>query len=54
MIANTERKIEMAKLDVDKVVMEIINKTLVSLDEVIDMNNDKKVYKQRKEYLIHR
>lgn len=43
MITNTERKIEIAKFDVDKVVMEIINKTLVLLDEVIDMNNDKKV-----------
>ena len=44
-IVNTERKIEIAKSDNDKVVMEIINKTLELLDDVIEMNNDKKVLK---------
>lgn len=43
MIMNTKRKIEIAKFNIDKVVMEIINKTLELLDEVIGLNNDKKV-----------
>lgn len=43
MISNTKRKIEVGKSNVDKVVMEIINKTLELLDEVIEMNSDKDI-----------
>lgn len=43
MITNTKKKIEIAKSNIDKVVMEIINKTLELLDEVINMNTDANV-----------
>ena len=45
MIKNTTRKIEIAKSNIDKVVMEIIEKTLNLLDNVIEMNEDKDILK---------